>query len=76
MDFVVRNGKVKELIQVCWDIDKKETKEREVNALIKAADEFRLKKGTVITKDFEGEEKINGVKIKFVPLWKWLLARR
>lgn len=77
VDFVVREGaSVKELIQVCWDIGKKETKEREVKALIKAMDEFKLKKGMVITKDFEGEEKANGVKIKFIPLWKWLLTRR
>lgn len=77
VDFLVREGAhVKELIQVCWDIGKKETKEREVKALIKAMEEFRLKKSIVITKDFEGEEKANGVRIKFIPLWKWLLMKR
>jgi predicted AAA+ superfamily ATPase len=75
VDFLVREGpKVSELIQVCWDMVKEETKERETKALLKAMDEFGLKKGIVITKDLEMEEKIGSSKIGYIPLWKWLLA--
>ena len=34
---------------------------------------FKLNEGLVITEDYEGEEVNNGLKIKFMPLWKWLL---
>jgi len=36
--------------------------------------EFRLKEGLVITQDYEAEEKFDSKKIKFVPLWKWLVG--
>ncbi|MEW5760212.1 MAG: ATP-binding protein [Candidatus Thermoplasmatota archaeon] len=75
VDFVVKDGlKVKELLQVCWDISSYETKEREVKSLLKAMKKFKLKEGLVITEDFEGNEKFNGRIIKFIPLWKWLIS--
>ena len=56
VDFVVRErNKVLELIQVSWKID--ESKEREIQSLVKAMDEFGLKKAKVLTFDFENEEK-------------------
>lgn len=74
VDFVIKEGlKPKELIQVCWDVEEPKTKEREVKALLEAMKEFKLKHGVIITEDYEGEEKIKGKKIKFKPLWKWLL---
>ncbi len=74
VDFVVKDGlKVKELIQVCWDISSYETKERELKSLLKAMNEFKLSQGMVITEDFEGEEDADGKKIIYKPLWKWFL---
>ncbi len=74
VDFVLKEGiKVKELIQVCWDIENKETKKREVGGLLEALKHFRLKKGLIITENFEGQEKVNGKTIEYIPLWKWLL---
>jgi hypothetical protein len=35
--------------------------------------EFKLTEGLIITNDFESEEKIKGFRIKYVPMWKWLL---
>ncbi|GEM_PF-1415405 len=49
------------------------TKERELKGLIIAMEEFKLRGGLIITEDFEGEEKIGGKTIKYIPLWKWLL---
>ena len=73
VDFVIKELKVKQLIQVCYDLSDKETKEREVKALIKGSVELRCKDLLVITNDYEKEEKIGGKKISYIPLWKWLL---
>lgn len=74
VDFlIIEKNKVVSLIQVCYDISDPFTKEREVNALLSALDHFKLKEGTIITKDLDKEEKIKNKTIKFVPLWKWLL---
>lgn len=75
VDFVVKtDAKVKELIQVCWDLSDIYTKKRETKALLKAMDEFKLKKGLIITEEHEGEEEIGAKKIQYVPLYKWLLG--
>jgi len=71
-DFVIKEGKkVTKAIQVSYQI--KENKEREIKGLLEAMETFKLKNGLIITKDYEAEEEFKGNKIKFVPLWKWLL---
>jgi len=74
VDFVIKHGlKVDRLIQVCWDVTELKTREREIKSLLKASEEFAINKALVITDDEESEEKIKGVLIKYIPLWKWLL---
>jgi len=74
VDFIVKDiQKVKQLIQVCYDMDNHDTKERETGALIKASKELKCKNLLLITENDEGGEEIEGKKIMFVPLWKWLL---
>lgn len=74
-DFIIKEGiKIKNAIQVCLNLTE-ENKEREINGLTEAMKEFNLKEGTLITEDFETEKRINGKKIKFIPLWKWLGAK-
>lgn len=77
VDFVIKEGlKVKQLIQVCFDLSKTDTKNREIRALIKAGKELKCNNLLIITEDTEKEEKVEwfGDKavIKFIPLWKWL----
>lgn len=74
VDFVLKEGKVKQLIQVCYDINNFDTKKREVKALLKASKELKCKNLLVITEDYETTEHHEGRKINFVPLWKWLLS--
>ena len=75
VDFVLKQGmKVKKLIQVCYDIKDFSTREREIKALIKASKELKCKDLLCISWDYENLEKIGGKKIKFLPLWKWLLG--
>ena len=78
VDFVIKEGlKVKQLIQVCFDINDLETKNREIRALIKAGKELKCNNLLIITEDTETEEKAewfgDKATIKFIPLWKWLL---
>lgn len=75
VDFAVKeNSKVKELIQVCWNISDTNTKKRELRSLFKAMKEFNLKTGMIITEDYEYEEVVDDKTIKYIPLWKWLLG--
>ncbi len=74
VDFAIKEGlKIKQLIQVCYDIDNYETKQRELKALAKAAAETRCKNLIVLTWDYGEEENYNGRKINFLPLWRWLI---
>jgi len=74
VDFVVKNGlRIKQLIQVCYDIEDYNTKKREVDALLKAGKDFNCKNLFVITEDYEGLEEFKNRKVNFVPLSKWFL---
>lgn len=77
VDFVVKEGLgVKQLIQVCYDLSNFDTKKREINGLLKAGQKLKCNNLLLITSDQEAEEKYKGIKIKLVPLWKWLLEDR
>ena len=74
VDFVLKNKtQVKQLIQVSYNIEDMNTKERETRSLLKAMKEFKVKEGLIITDDFEGEELIENKKIIYEPLWHWLV---
>jgi len=81
VDFVIKeNQKIKQLIQVCCNIDDADTKGREIRSLLKASKELKCKNLIMITEEYEGEseEEWFGIKgkIKYIPLWKWLLENR
>ncbi len=78
VDFVLKEGlEVKQLIQVCYDIRDEKTQEREIRSLIHGSKDLRCSDLLVITDDYEGVENISWFgterKVKFKPLWKWLL---
>ncbi|RLJ07634.1 MAG: hypothetical protein DRP16_03065 [Candidatus Aenigmatarchaeota archaeon] len=74
VDFVVKEGlRIKQLIQVTYASGRDEIEKREIKSLLKASRELKCKNLLVITWDFEGDETLEGRKIKFVPLWKWLV---
>ena len=70
---MMEKGKIVRLIQVCYDIDDFNTKERELSALAKAGEELECSDMVVITYDYENVEEYKRWEIKFVPLWKWLM---
>jgi predicted AAA+ superfamily ATPase len=74
VDFVIKEGlKIKKLIQVTYASGKDEIEEREIKALIKASDLLKCEDLLIITWDYEDEIEVEGRKIIFKPLWKWLL---
>ncbi len=78
VDFVLkRDTKIKQLIQVCYDISEPDTKKREIRTLLKASKDLGCDNLLVINKDYSGEENSEwfGIKrkVKLIPLWKWLL---
>ncbi len=74
VDFILKEDeKAVKLIQVCYDIDDAKTKEREIRSLISASAELKCDNLLVITLEYEAEKIINGKKIIFQPLYKFLL---
>jgi len=79
VDFVLSGQKkVKSLVQACYDINNLDTKKREIISLLNAGKELKCKNLIILTFDYEKEEEHewfgNKRKIKFIPLWKWLLS--
>jgi predicted AAA+ superfamily ATPase len=72
VDFVVI-GREDQLIQVCYNIEEFNTREREIRSLLKASREIACKKLLVITWDYEDEIEVENRRIEFIPLWRWLL---
>lgn len=75
VDFiVVEGGKVTGVYQVSYSVREARTKTRETNALIRALICFDLKEGTIITENQEMEETLKGFRIRYMPVWKFLLG--
>jgi len=77
VDFVLKHGlEVKQLIQVCYDINDYDTKRRETKALLKASKELKCNNLFVITEDYDAFEEIKGKRIVYIPLWRWILQNK
>ncbi len=73
-DFVVQqDDAVAQLIQVCWSIEEKKTLDREMKGITEAAQATGCRKLTIITKDNEATLEQEGLTVRIVPAWKWLL---
>lgn len=75
VDFLVKEEKTKQLIQVAWDMVDVKTKQREISSLLEAMEEQRLNNGLVLT--FNTKDHINADKkhIAIRPAYEWLLHR-
>ena len=75
IDFILKEGlKIKKLIQVCYDPNDLDAQKRELKSLIEASEELNCNDLLIITWDHEGDKGFKGRKIKFIPLWKWLIG--
>lgn len=75
VDFLVR-GKHKKILlfQVCYDLNNKNTHDREVKGLVEAMEELKVKEAVILNMDYEKEEKVDEKKIIYKPVWKWMVT--
>ncbi|MBI5182656.1 MAG: ATP-binding protein [Nitrospirae bacterium] len=72
VDLVLSNKK--DIIPI--EIKNKDAPERaDFKGLISFMKKYRIKKGLLLCRDYEGEEKIEDMKIKIEPFWSWLLKK-
>ena len=77
-DFVISEDEtVRRLVQVTWDMSGKdersrETRKREIDGLVDAAESLGCEDLTIVTHDEESSIEERGHRICVVPAWKWL----
>lgn len=75
-DFVVQQGiEVKLLIQVCWDLNDDETRNREIGGLLEASKATACDNLMIITADTTADIEVDNKVIRIRPAWSWLLNR-
>ena len=76
-DFVVQRGVgVEQLIQVTWDMTDDDTLHREIKGLVEAADATGCRDLLIITADYLDDIHLdNGMTVRVVPAWRWLLDK-
>jgi predicted AAA+ superfamily ATPase len=62
-----------ELIQVCYSLEEPATRKREISSLHKVYDKNPVKRLTIVTYSTEEIINENGMEIKVMPAWRWLL---
>ena len=60
-------------VQACYRMSDEATLEREIKALVALNSLYPLKKAMIVTYEDEGVMERDGLKIKIVPVWKWVL---
>lgn len=72
-DFIIKEKeKITQAIQVCYEFND-ENKKREMEGLLEAMEELKLKEGLILTYNQEDKFEIEKKKIILKPVWKWLL---
>ena len=73
-DFVIQQADhIKQLIQVTWTMDDKETREREINGILEASRATYCNNMLIITHNEEETITIEDKTIAVIPAWKWML---
>lgn len=73
VDFFLDKSGERMLIQVCRELSRLETFDREKRALLSGMKALGLTSGLILTQDEKKEEKINDYSLKIMPVWEWLL---
>ena len=71
VDFFI--PKEQRAIQVSYNIANDTTRQREITALLKLSEVYRLDRLEIVTFDEEATLQVNGATIHVVPAWKWLI---
>lgn len=75
VDFLIKAGGTKQLIQVAWDMIDAKTKQREISALTQAMEEQKLNSGLILTFNTEDQISFGKKHILVQPVYQWLLYR-
>ncbi|MCH5235581.1 MAG: ATP-binding protein [Muribaculaceae bacterium] len=74
-DFVIQKGiNIESLIQVSWNINEKETRDREIKGLMEASGTTGCQNLLIITVDDDEEIVLEDKRIRVIPAWKWILS--
>lgn len=60
-------------VQICWSLYNADTKQREINGLLKACAYCKVNIGWIITAEEEDELTFEEIKILVKPAWKWVI---
>ena len=71
---MIRDGrKVISLVQVSYDISKAKTRERELDALVKASEELKCDNLMLISWNHDGSFEYRGKSIRIISMDKWFI---
>lgn len=73
-DFIVKDENNHAPFQVAWNLEDKETREREFKGLAEACRYLNVKEGIIISFDHEEEINYNGIGITAIPVYKYFLG--
>jgi len=74
-DFVIRSGiTISELIQVTLDTTAPKTMKRELSGILAASRDLSCAQLTILTGNETWEKEIDGLTIRALPVWKWLIG--
>ena len=73
VDFVTDNNNHLTLINVCYNMQNRQTRERELSGMLEALKKLKVNSGTIITNDDSEKIMQSGKQITLIPMWKWLL---
>ncbi len=75
-DFLIKKGlKITKAIQVTKLLNDN-NKKRELNGLLEAMKQHKLKTGLILTENESDQLSIENKKITIMPIWEWLLSKR
>jgi hypothetical protein len=75
VDFIIKKGiKPVQAIQVSVNISSEETLNREIEGLLEAYRELKIKDLLLLTRDEESTIINDGIEIRILPFWKYLIS--
>ncbi len=75
-DFIVCSGsKVMGIYQVAYDIENPRTRRREINGAVAAAKHTKCSNVFILTDHHSETIASNGIEIKAMPVWEWIVSR-
>ncbi len=74
-DFIAvdSNGYPAVAVQVCMDLSQPDTIKRELEPIIATARYFQIKENYIVTYNQEQDFHEEGISVKAIPAWKWML---